>query len=105
MSQTLSEFDAKAAESGNKATERFKESGKRAALEVPQERVSLLAREVLEAVYATIRTHKVTYDEYNALKEWLIHEPDPERIRREGCRIREQGHRTIQGERQARRPR
>ena len=72
MSQTLSEFDAKAAESGNKATERFKESGKRAALEVPQERVSLLAREVLEAVYATIRNHKVTYDEYNALKEWLI---------------------------------
>lgn len=72
MSQTLSEFDAKAAESGNKATERFKSSGKRAALEVPKERVSLLAREVLEAVYSTIRTHKVTYDEYNALKEWLI---------------------------------
>ncbi|WP_218030579.1 catechol 1,2-dioxygenase [Sinomonas atrocyanea] len=72
MSQTLSEFDAKAAESGSKATERFKSSGKRAALEVPKERVSLLAREVLEAVYATIRTHKVTYDEYNALKEWLI---------------------------------
>jgi catechol 1,2-dioxygenase len=72
MSQTLSEFDAKAAESGNKATERFKESGKRSRLEVPKERVSLLAREVLEAVYATIRTHKVTYEEYNALKEWLI---------------------------------
>ncbi|GAB3283866.1 catechol 1,2-dioxygenase [Sinomonas notoginsengisoli] len=72
MSQTLSEFDAKAAESGNKATERFKESAKRAALDVPKERVSLLAREVLEAVYATIRKHKVTYAEYNALKDWLI---------------------------------
>jgi catechol 1,2-dioxygenase len=72
MSQTITEFDAKAAESGNKATERFKSSGKRGGLEVPQERVSLLAREVLEAVYATIRKHKVTYEEYNALKDWLI---------------------------------
>ncbi|WP_433875374.1 catechol 1,2-dioxygenase [Sinomonas atrocyanea] len=72
MSQTTTEFEAKAAESGNKATERFKASGKRAALEVPKERVSLLAREVLEAVYATIRKHKVTYAEYNALKDWLI---------------------------------
>jgi catechol 1,2-dioxygenase len=72
MGQTLTEFEAKAADSGNKATERFKESGKRAGVGVPQERVSLLAREVLEAVYATIRRHKVTYSEYNALKAWLI---------------------------------
>ena len=31
-----------------------------------------LAREVLDAVHDTIRRHKVTYDEYNALKAWLI---------------------------------
>jgi catechol 1,2-dioxygenase len=68
----LSEFDAKAAESGSLATERFRDSGKTAALDVPQERVSLLANEVLGAVYETIRKHKVTYDEFNALKSWLI---------------------------------
>ena len=55
MSQTVTEFDAKAAESGNKATERFKESGKRAGLDVPKERVSLLAREVLEAKKGLLR--------------------------------------------------
>ncbi len=32
----------------------------------------MLAREVLSAVHATIRDHQVTYDEYNALKSWLI---------------------------------
>ena len=32
----------------------------------------MLAREVLEAVHETIRRHHVTYDEYNALKAWLI---------------------------------
>ena len=72
MTDTRTEFDAKAAEAGSKATERFRESGKRAWIDVPKERVSLLAREVLEAVYATIRRHKVTYTEYNALKDWLI---------------------------------
>jgi catechol 1,2-dioxygenase len=34
--------------------------------------VDTLAREVLESVHATIRRHQVTYDEYNALKAWLI---------------------------------
>ncbi|GAP57025.1 catechol 1,2-dioxygenas, partial [Arthrobacter sp. Hiyo6] len=72
MTTELSEFDAKAAESGSLATERFRDSGKTAALEVPKERVSLLANEVLGAVYGTIRKHKVTYDEFNALKSWLI---------------------------------
>ncbi len=72
MAKTMTEFDAKAADSGSKATERFKESGKRSGIAVPKERVSLLAREVLEAVYGTIRRHKVTYEEYNSLKDWLI---------------------------------
>ena len=38
----------------------------------PPERVSELAREVLEAAHATIRKHQVTYAEYDALKAWLI---------------------------------
>ena len=32
----------------------------------------MLAREVLDAVHERIRKHKVSYDEYNALKAWLI---------------------------------
>lgn len=64
--------EARAADSGNAATERFRESGKTAGLEVPKERVSLLANEVLGAVYDSIRRHKVSYDEFNALKAWLI---------------------------------
>ncbi|GAB4099755.1 catechol 1,2-dioxygenase [Sinomonas halotolerans] len=72
MTETTTEFSPTASAAGSKATERFRESGKRAGLDVPQERVSLLAKEVLEAVYATIRRHEVTYAEYNALKDWLI---------------------------------
>ncbi|WP_409179490.1 catechol 1,2-dioxygenase [Amycolatopsis sp. VS8301801F10] len=61
-----------AAASGANATERFKSDKLAGVAGTPKERVSLLAREVLEAVHATIRKHKVTYDEYNALKSWLI---------------------------------
>jgi catechol 1,2-dioxygenase len=61
---------ATASASGNAATERF--LGKGAAASTSKERVDLLAREVLDAVHATIRRHKVTYDEYDALKSWLI---------------------------------
>ncbi|MGW7536232.1 catechol 1,2-dioxygenase [Amycolatopsis sp. NPDC054798] len=61
-----------AAASGANATERFKSDKFAGVADTPKERVSLLAREVLEAVHATIRKHKVTYDEYNALKSWLI---------------------------------
>ncbi|MEV7548276.1 catechol 1,2-dioxygenase [Amycolatopsis sp. NPDC089917] len=63
---------ATAAASGANATERFKSDKFAGAAGTPKERVSLLAREVLEAVHGTIRKHKVTYDEYNALKSWLI---------------------------------
>ncbi|NUS00330.1 MAG: catechol 1,2-dioxygenase [Kribbellaceae bacterium] len=62
---------ATAAGSGASATERFK-TDKSAGSQVPTERVDLLAREVLDALHTTIRKHKVTYDEYNALKAWLI---------------------------------
>ncbi|MFC9249871.1 catechol 1,2-dioxygenase [Amycolatopsis thailandensis] len=63
---------ATAAASGANATERFKSDKFAGVAGTPKERVSLLAREVLEAVHGTIRKHKVTYDEYNALKSWLI---------------------------------
>ncbi|TFI42524.1 catechol 1,2-dioxygenase [Rhodococcus sp. 1R11] len=62
---------ATAAATGANATERFT-SDKQLAADTPPERVSLLARQVLSAVHDTIREHKVTYDEYNALKAWLI---------------------------------
>src|SRR3990170_1351664 len=67
MSQT-----ATAAASGASATERFKTDKLGNVASTPAERVDLLAREVLEAVHATIRRHKVTYEEFNALKSWLI---------------------------------
>jgi catechol 1,2-dioxygenase len=62
---------ATAAASGASATERFK-TDKSVGSQVPKERVDLLVREVLDAVHGTIRKHKVSYDEYNALKAWLI---------------------------------
>ena len=63
---------ATAAASGASATERFTSDKLTGVADTPKERVDLLAREVLDAVHATIRKHKVTYDEYNALKAWLI---------------------------------
>ena len=65
---------ATAAASGASATERFQadKSPFAAVKDTPTERVDMLAREVLAAIHATIRAHDVTYDEYNALKAWLI---------------------------------
>ena len=65
---------ATAAASGALATDRFHtdKSPFEAVKDTPKERVDLLAREVFDAVEATIRKNKVTYDEYNALKAWLI---------------------------------
>ncbi len=75
MSQTAeTQATASAAASGASATERFQtdKSPYDAVKDTPKERVDTLAREVLAAVHDTIRKHKVTYDEYNALKAWLI---------------------------------
>ena len=69
---TATHETATAAASGASATERFKSDKHTGVTGTPKERVSLLVREVLEAVHGTIRRHKVTYDEYNALKAWLI---------------------------------
>nr|BFE74785.1 hypothetical protein GCM10020092_080860 [Actinoplanes digitatis] len=70
MAQTVEE-KATAAATGASATERF-QVDKTHASDTPPERVSMLARQVLEAVHATIREHQVTYAEYDALKAWLI---------------------------------
>lgn len=65
---------ATAAASGAAATERFHsdKSPYAAVRETPAERVNLLARAVIDAVHAAIREHEVSYDEYNALKAWMI---------------------------------
>lgn len=70
---TNQSVSATAADSGAQATERFVSDKLSASVvSTPKERVDLLTREVLEAVHATIRKHEVTYDEYTALKAWLI---------------------------------
>ncbi|WGY03030.1 catechol 1,2-dioxygenase [Nocardioides sp. QY071] len=65
---------ATAAASGASATERFHsdKSPFAAVAGTPPERVDRLARRVLDAVYQTVRDEKVTYDEFNALKAWMI---------------------------------
>ncbi|NMR28479.1 catechol 1,2-dioxygenase [Crystallibacter degradans] len=65
------ETQATAAASGANATDRFRENKKFAA-GTSQERVDLLASRVIGAINQTILEEKVTYDEYNALKAWLI---------------------------------
>ncbi|HJP72764.1 MAG TPA: catechol 1,2-dioxygenase [Pseudonocardiaceae bacterium] len=68
---TTTENTATAAATGASATERFR-TDKAVATDTPPERVSTLARQVLEAVHETIRANKVTYAEFDALKAWLI---------------------------------
>ncbi|HWJ68056.1 MAG TPA: catechol 1,2-dioxygenase [Nocardioides sp.] len=65
---------ATAAASGANATERFHadKSPYAAVAHTAPERVDRLARRVLDAIHQTVREEKVTYDEYNALKAWLI---------------------------------
>jgi catechol 1,2-dioxygenase len=65
------ETTATAAASGANATERFR-SDKILATEVSTERVNVLASRVVKALVDTVMEEKVTYDEYNALKSWLI---------------------------------
>jgi catechol 1,2-dioxygenase len=65
------DIQATAAASGANATDRFRENKKYAG-DTSQERVNLLASRVIGAINDTILDEKVTYDEYNALKAWLI---------------------------------
>jgi catechol 1,2-dioxygenase len=68
---TTTDQKATAAATGASATERFR-TDKTAASDTPPERVSALARQVLQAVHDTIRANHLTYAEYDALKAWLI---------------------------------
>lgn len=70
MVDVIGEEAATAAASGANATERFLDR-KKAATADPA-RVSSLVMSVLNAVYDTVRTQKVTYEEFNALKAWMI---------------------------------
>jgi catechol 1,2-dioxygenase len=72
MSELIGERDAKAAESGASATKAFQQKAKSGTIAASQERVDTLATEVLTAIHDVIRRHKVTYEEYDALKGWLI---------------------------------
>ncbi|NAZ80409.1 catechol 1,2-dioxygenase [Kineococcus sp. R8] len=63
--------EATAAASGASATERFQRD-KQITATVSQERVSTLATDLLTAVHDVVRRHRATYEEYNALKAWLI---------------------------------
>jgi catechol 1,2-dioxygenase len=67
----ITENQATAAASGAGATARFRED-KHVAATTSQERVSALAGRIIKAINDTVIDEKVTYDEYNALKAWLI---------------------------------
>lgn len=71
IDQTATAETATAKATGANATQRFTQD-KVVGAATPPERVSLLAREVLAGIHETVRRHHVTYDEYNALKAWLI---------------------------------
>ncbi|GAA3325443.1 catechol 1,2-dioxygenase [Paeniglutamicibacter sulfureus] len=66
------ETTASAAASGNAATDRFRQSGKTASITADVERVNLLASKLIEAANDIILEERVSYDEFNALKAWLI---------------------------------
>jgi catechol 1,2-dioxygenase len=70
MSDTLPKATAEA--SGASATERFLADKAGAIGSADAQRVSTLTAEVIAAVHDVIRRHEVTYEEYNALKGWLI---------------------------------
>src|SRR4051812_29026265 len=65
------EMQATAAASGAGATARFRENKKLTAA-TSQERVSTIAGRVIKAINDTVLEEEVSYDEYNALKAWLI---------------------------------
>ncbi|AII10864.1 dioxygenase family protein [Rhodococcus opacus] len=59
--------------SGNAATERFRERGvRRGDPPTSPRRISEIVNEVLHGIHDAIRRHKVTYTEYQAVKDWLI---------------------------------
>jgi catechol 1,2-dioxygenase len=65
------ETTATAAASGANATEKFR-ANKTVSARTSTERVNQLASRVIKALVDAVTEEKVTYDEYNALKAWLI---------------------------------
>jgi catechol 1,2-dioxygenase len=68
---TSPESTGTAAEAGAGATARFR-ANKTIGAASSQERVARLAGRVIKAVNDAVLEEEVTYDEYNALKAWLI---------------------------------
>lgn len=66
------ETEASASASGNAATDKFRASGKTSAIAADVERVNLLASKLIKAANDIVLEERVTYDEFNALKAWLI---------------------------------
>ena len=66
------EFDAKAAESGANATRVFQSKEATARPEISKERVDEVATAAIKALHEVIRDKQVTYQEYDALKAWMI---------------------------------
>lgn len=62
-----------AANSGANATAAFRASTARhATADADQQRVSTVARALLDAVHSVIRGHQVTYPEFQTAKQWLM---------------------------------
>jgi catechol 1,2-dioxygenase len=69
----IDETQGTAAGAGTRATERFRQSAKLAGGEATStERVNRLASRIIKAANDIVTEEKLTYDEYNALKAWLI---------------------------------
>ena len=66
------EFDAKAADSGANATRVFQSKESTAHPEISKERVDEVATAAIKALHDVIRDKQVTYEEYDALKAWMI---------------------------------
>lgn len=67
----ITETQVTAAASGAGATARFREN-KQLVATTSQDRVSAIASRIIKAINDTVTDEKVTYDEYNAFKSWLI---------------------------------
>lgn len=61
-----------ASASGNAATDVFRRSGKTGTAQVSQERIDHLASKLIKAANDIVLEDRVTYEEFNALKAWLI---------------------------------
>ncbi len=66
------EFDAKAADSGANATRVFQSKENAARPAISKERVDEVATAAIKALHEVIRDKQVTYEEYDALKAWMI---------------------------------